>query len=106
MNKTPDEIKKGLRGPIPAHSHGVSPEKHLTPLAYLEVEALFANALAYIQQLETANAEQSENIKWMEAERDDFKRTIRRLQAERDAALVDLRETALIAQTIFTSGAV
>jgi predicted nucleic acid-binding Zn-ribbon protein len=51
-----------------------------------------------IQKLEAKNAELLNNIKWMEAERDDFKRalkmdkdTIEQLQTERDAAVEALK---------------
>lgn len=62
-------------------------------------ERLAADALALIRQLEAQNAKLSgkigqlmTNIQWMEAERDDFKRTIQQLGAERDAAVAVIRQ--------------
>lgn len=52
MCKTPDETKEWLGDPVPVHFHVGNPEPHLTPLAYRTLEELFADALAYIQQLE------------------------------------------------------
>lgn len=43
-----------------------------------------------IEEIKTDRARISENIKWMEAERDDLKRYIRQLEMEKDAAVADL----------------
>ena len=63
MTNTPDEIKKGLGDPVPVHFHVGNPEPHLTPLAYRTLEELFADALAYIQQLEAERDAAVEIIK-------------------------------------------
>lgn len=47
-----EEIKKALAAPVPVHYHVGDPEPRLTPLAMCELEALHADALALIQQLE------------------------------------------------------
>ena len=47
-----EEIKKELAAPVPVHYHVGDPEPRLTPLAMCELEALHADALALIQQLE------------------------------------------------------
>lgn len=82
---TPDEIMNGLADPVPVHFHGGNPEPHLTPLAYKALEALHADALALIQQLEAQNAE---------------------LQAERDAAVrdIDLNSRCHACRKFFKNG--
>lgn len=55
------------------------------------LKQLEKDALALIQQKEAENAKQAETIMWMEAERDDLKRTIQQLEAELDAAVADLK---------------
>lgn len=95
--RTPDEIKKGLEMAAidcrDAHDCEKTCAYHkacigfyhdMTSIPCVMVE----DALALIQQKEQDNAELSENIKWMEAERDDLKRLIQQLEAERDALMV------------------
>lgn len=77
MMRSPDEIKEWLGDPVPVHFHRGNPEPYLTPLAYKTLEELFADALALIRQLEAQNAEKDARIK--------------QLEAERDAAVADIR---------------
>lgn len=70
MERTPDEIKKGLNDPIHVHYHHGDREPHLTPLAMCDLERLHANTLALIYQLEAKNAEKDDRIRQLEAERD------------------------------------
>lgn len=64
--KTPEKIKRGLLKSVPVHFHGGNPEPRLTPLAYIALEKLLADALAYIQQLEQDNAQKDECIRELE----------------------------------------
>lgn len=50
--KTPEEIKSYLGKELPIHHHKGEYESRLTPLKELELEAMHAEALNYIQQLE------------------------------------------------------
>lgn len=68
--KTPEEIKRGLCEPLPVHFHKRSPEPRLTPLAYIALEKLLADALTYIQQLEQDNAQKDERIRKLEREKE------------------------------------
>ena len=53
---------------------------------------LLLDGLALISQKELENAKLLEDQQWMMAERDDLKRYIQQLEAERDAAVADLTE--------------
>lgn len=75
--KTPDEIKNGLDNPIHVHFHISDIEPRLTPLALHDLEFLHTDALAYIQQLEAANAELLTTVKQLQKERD---ATLKQLQ--------------------------
>ena len=70
MQKTPDEIKKGLDNPIHAHYHISDIEPRMTPLDLHDLEFLHTDALAYIQQLEAQNAELLEKVEKLKTERD------------------------------------
>ena len=83
--KTADEIKKGLNSPIPVHFHIGDPEPRLTPLAFRDLEFLHTDALALIQQLQ-------EEVSKYEEGYDALTKIIKRLEAERDAAVADLNE--------------
>ena len=87
MTRTPDEIKKGLTAPIPVHYHHGDREPHLTPLAMVDLEKLHANALALIQQLQ-------EEVSKYEEGYDALTKIIKRLEAERDAAVETIYEMA------------
>jgi hypothetical protein len=52
MERTPDEIKKGLADNIPVHYHLGDLEPRLTPLMMVDLEDLHADALTLIQKLE------------------------------------------------------
>ena len=78
--KSPDEIKKGLDNPIHVHYHISDIYPRLTPLALHDLEFLHTDALAYIKQLESENAEKDARIQ--------------QLEAERDSAMADLKELA------------
>ena len=91
MERTPDEIKKGLNDPIPVHFHIGDPEPRLTPLALRDLEVLHTNALALIQQLQAQNAEQTERIRQLEDHLREATKKVEQLQAERDAAVKSLR---------------
>lgn len=76
MNRTPDEIKKGLEEELPVHYH-IDGEPRLTPRQYMELQWLHKDTLALVQQLEAQNAE--------------LLKKIEQLQAERDAAVADVK---------------
>lgn len=50
--KTPEQIKAELNDALPVHFHRGDPEPRLTPFKHHALEALHAETLAYIQQLE------------------------------------------------------
>lgn len=54
--KSPEQIKIELKDALPVHFHKGDPEPRLTPFNYHELDGLHADALAYIQQLESDNA--------------------------------------------------
>lgn len=97
MTRTPDEIKKGLAAPIPVHYH-TDFEPRLTKRAMYDLEAMHADTLALIQQLETKNAEKAEKIRVLE-ERAHQLNLLNlglllekaQLEAERDALLKEMR---------------
>lgn len=68
--KTPEQIRAELKDALPVHFHQGDPEPHLTHLNYFALEDLHADALAYIQQLETKNDQLLTKVKTLEAERD------------------------------------
>lgn len=70
MEKTPEEIKRGLLKSVPVHFHGGNQEPRLTPLAYMALEKLLADALVYIRQLEQDNAQKDERIRKLEREKE------------------------------------
>lgn len=76
MQKTPDEIKKGLEEEIPVHYH-IDGEPRLTPRLLMDMQWLHKDAIALIQKLQAENAEKDARIQQLEAERDalaaDFK---------------------------------
>lgn len=51
--KTIEQIKTELKDALPVHFHKGDPEPHLTHLNYFALEDLHADALAYIQRLES-----------------------------------------------------
>jgi hypothetical protein len=106
MTRTPDETKKGLECCAASYAdcHRECPYK-----PDCDGSQILKDSLALIQQLQAENAEKTETIMWMEAERDDLKRTIRKLEdhlreatkkveqleAERDAAVADIKQMVL-----------
>ena len=72
--KTPDEIKKGLKDGVPYHIH--KGEAYLGCIALLETQRKMSAALAYIQQLEAANAELLTKVEHLEVENKLFMETI------------------------------
>ena len=73
--KSPDQIKKDLSAPIHVHYHADF-EPRLTKRTMYDLEALHANAISLIQQLQTENAEKNERIRQLEAERDAMKEAL------------------------------
>lgn len=73
--KSPDQIKKDLSAPIHVHYHADF-EPRLTKRTMYDLEAMHANAIALIQQLQTENAEKNERIRQLEAERDAMKEAL------------------------------
>lgn len=99
MTMTPDEIKEWLGDPVPVHFHVGNPEPHLTPLAYRTLEELFADALAYIQQLEkraihleALNQSNLTTITMQERTRARFQERISQLESERNAIMQDMNK--------------
>lgn len=72
-----DEIKRELDNPIHVHYHISDIEPRMTPLALHDLEFLHTDALALIQQLESENAEKDARIQQLEAERDAAVKDIR-----------------------------
>ena len=81
--KTPEEIKTELKDALPVHFHKGDPEPRLTPFNYHALEFLHTDALAYIRQLEA-------EVKKYEEGYDALTKIVKRLEAERDAAVADL----------------
>ncbi len=64
MKKT-EEIKKELADTVPVHFHIGDFEPRLTPLTMYDLEALHADALAYIQQIESKLNQAVEDIRML-----------------------------------------
>ena len=79
MTRTPDEIKKGLETCSADECHGQHTDCPYHP-DLMCIRNICADALALIQQLQAQNAEQAEKIK--------------QLEAERDAAVADIKQMA------------
>lgn len=91
MTRKPDDVKKGLNDPIPVHFHIGDPEPRLTPLAMVDLEGLHTDALALIQQLESKLECSQMTIDGLTATLLKCDTVIKQLQAERDAAVADLK---------------
>lgn len=92
--KSPDEIKKGLADNIPVHCHPGDLEPRLTPLMMVDLEDLHADALALVQQLQDDNAQLNRCIENMTDKLNAMNDEVAKLQAERDAAVEDLKYVA------------
>ena len=105
MTKKPDEIKKGLECCKRAFVYNCGDKCDTCDLfipAYIKVERC-ADALAYIQQLETDNQQLEGLLHHMNQLRDaaagralKMEECVHQLEAERDAAVADLREADII----------
>ena len=103
MTKKPDEIKKGLECCKRAFVYNCGDKCDTCDLfipAYIKVERC-ADALAYIQQLETDNQQLEGLLHHMNQLRDaaagralKMEERVHQLEAERDAAVADLTEMA------------
>ena len=92
MMKKPDEIKKGLADNIAVHYHPVDLEPRLTPLIMCDLEAMHADALALIQQLESKLECSQMTIDGLTTTLLKSDTIIKQLQAERDAAVKDIKQ--------------
>lgn len=79
-HKTPDEIKKGLETCSADECHGQHTDCPYHP-DLMCIRNICADALALIQQLQAENAEKDERIQ--------------QLEAERDAAVEDMKQAAI-----------
>lgn len=88
--KAPNEIKAELATRVPVHFHKDG-EPRLTPIQYVALEALHADAFAYIHQLETKYDEVFRLCGDLHHDMLEQQERADKLEAERDAAVEDIR---------------